>query len=203
MSISPKSMLGSNLEGQLLIAMPGMTDERFHRSVVFMCAHSDEGAMGLIINKHAPGLKLGALLAEMDLGHEDDGCDSVPDGGTSEQLIHMGGPVETERGFVLHSSDYFAKDATVEITDGICLTATTDVLAAMATGTGPRTSILALGYAGWSGGQLEDELGANGWLNCAADPDLVFGPNIDAKYDRALFKLGVDPSHLVGTAGRA
>jgi putative transcriptional regulator len=117
--------------------------------------------------------------------------------------IHVGGPVETGRGFVLHSSDYFANDSTLPIEDGVCLTATIDILKAIAAGHGPNRSILALGYAGWSPGQLESEIQANGWLNCPADPDLIFDPDLDAKYTRALAKIGIDPSHLVNDAGHA
>lgn len=202
MSTPSKSMLGSNLEGQLLIAMPGITDKLFTRSVVYMCAHSHDGAMGLIINQLAPALKLGELLAEVILPEEDD-LELDPGAATAELPVYLGGPVETTRGFVLHSPDYFVKDVTVEVTPGICLTATTDVLTAIAAGTGPDRSIVILGYAGWSPGQLESELAANGWLNCPADPDLVFADQAAAKYERALGKLGVDPSHLVNAAGRA
>ena len=196
-------MLDSNLEGQLLIAMPGMTDTRFARSVVFMCAHSDEGAMGLIINKAADDLRIGELLEQIDLsdGGDEEAFEIIPP--VAERLVQNGGPVENNRGFVLHSPDYFAEDATMQVVDGICLTTTTDILKAIASGKGPKQSILALGYAGWAPGQLESEMQANGWLNCSADPDLVFAGELGEKYDRALAKLGIDPSHLVSTAGRA
>ena len=122
---------------------------------------------------------------------------------TSPISIHVGGPVETSRGFVLHSSDYFANDSTLAIEDGVCLTATIDILKAIAVGQGPNRAILALGYAGWSPGQLESEIQANGWLNCPPDMDLIFDPDLDAKYMRALAKIGIDPSHLVSDAGHA
>ena len=128
--------------------------------------------------------------------------DSVADDIRS-MSIHVGGPVETGRGFVLHSSDYFANDSTLPIEDGVCLTATIDILKAIAAGNGPNRSILALGYAGWSPGQLESEIQANGWLNCPADLDLIFDNNLEAKYTRALAKIGIDPSHLVSDAGHA
>lgn len=189
------------LDGQLLIAMPVMSDPRFARSVIYLCAHSEDGAMGLVINQRASHISFPDLLERLGI---------VPSA-TDEQLsddiqsmsIHVGGPVETGRGFVLHSSDYFANDSTLPIEDGVCLTATIDILKAMARGHGPHRSILALGYAGWSPGQLEDEIQANGWLNCPADMDLIFDPDIDAKYDRALAKIGIDPSHLVSDAGHA
>ncbi len=196
-----KAMLDSNLEGQLLIAMPGMPDSRFSRSVVYMCSHSDDGAMGLIINKPADDLRFGDLLKQVKLFDEDDTIELS--GADAERPVHTGGPVETSRGFVLHSPDYHTKSATITITDGICLTATTDILKAIAAGKGPRLSMLALGYSGWAPGQLESELSANGWLNCPADPELVFADDSSVKYDRALSVLGVDPSHLVSTAGRA
>ena len=201
MNDKPSVLLGSNLQGQLLIAMPDMTDPRFHRSVVQICAHSDEGTMGLIVNKRIDDLDLDSLLDQIDL------TDSMGDGYVSAESlrrpVHNGGPVEANCGFVLHSPDYFSKEATLKVIDSICLTATTDILAAVATGEGPHHALVALGYAGWSPGQLEGELAANAWLNCPTDPDIVFAIDDDAKYDKALSKLGIDPSHLVSTAGRA
>ncbi len=201
MNDKPSVLLGSNLQGQLLIAMPDMTDPRFHRSVVQICAHSDEGAMGLIVNKRIEDLDLDSLLDQIDL------TDSMGDGNVSAEsvrrAVHNGGPVEANRGFVLHSPDYFSKEATLKVFDGICLTATTDILAAVATGEGPHHALVALGYAGWSPGQLESELAANAWLNCQTDPDIVFAIDDEAKYEKALSKLGIDPSHLVSAAGRA
>lgn len=188
------------LDGQLLIAMPSMTDPRFHRSVIYVCAHSAEGAMGLIINQRASHITLPTLLERLDI---------VPNGSRPAAIrigsmaVHVGGPVETSRGFVLHSADYFTEESTLPIDDGMCLTATVDILRAIATGTGPDRAILALGYAGWAPGQLEREIQANGWLNSPADADLVFDYELERKYDRALQRMGIKPSHLVGVAGRA
>ena len=189
------------LEGQLLIAMPAMADKRFARSVIYMCAHSAEGAMGLIINQRAPNINFPDLLMRLQLLDEDEE-DAVPPE-LMHMAIHLGGPVEPERGFVLHSSDYFTPSSTLPISDDVCLTATTDILKALAAGQGPDRAILALGYAGWAPGQLESEIHANGWLSCAADLEIVFGSEIDEKYERALFKLGIDPTHLVNAAGHA
>jgi putative transcriptional regulator len=191
---------GAYLDGQLLIAMPSMTDPRFHRAVIYMCAHSAEGAMGLIINQRAPNITLPRLLEQLEIAPSGSRPISVQAGAMA---VHVGGPVETSRGFVLHSSDYFAADSTLPINEGVCLTATIDILKAIAKGSGPDKAILALGYAGWAGGQLEREIQSNGWLNCPADPDIVFDGDINTKYSRALDSLGIDPSHLVGAAGRA
>ena len=189
------------LDGQLLIAMPAMTDRRFARSVIYLCAHSAEGAMGLIINQPAPHISFAELLEQLRI---------VPDGkagsganGLDATSVHVGGPVETGRGFVLHSSDYITADSTMRIGEKFCLTATIDILKAMAVRKGPKHSILALGYAGWSAGQLEQEIQANGWLNCPADFDLVFDTDVDEKYDGAMSRLGVNPTHLVNDAGHA
>ncbi len=188
------------LDGQLLIAMPIMTDKRFARSVVYMCAHSKDGAMGLIINQRAPHIDFPSLLERLEI---------TPArtrnrlGDLEEHPVHVGGPVETGRGFVLHSSDYLSSDSTLQIDASVCLTATIDILKAIATGGGPHRSILALGYASWSPGQLESELAANGWINCPADPDLVFSADLDEKYTRALATIGIDLSHLVSDAGHA
>lgn len=190
------------LDGQLLIAMPVMSDPRFARSVIYMCAHSEDGAMGLIINQRASHISFPDLLERLGIVISANG-DAGVDEDVGRMSIHVGGPVETGRGFVLHSSDYYADDSTLPIEDGVCLTATIDILKAIAAGNGPNRAILALGYAGWSPGQLESEIQANGWLNCPADPDLIFDPNLEAKYVRALAKLGIDPSHLVSDAGHA
>jgi putative transcriptional regulator len=188
------------LEGQLLIAMPIMTDKRFARSVIYMCAHSSEGAMGLIINQRAAHISFPELLKQLGI-KSGNGTDIEID--PAELAVHVGGPVETGRGFVLHSSDYHAADSTLTIDEGVSLTATIDILKAIAGGTGPDRAILALGYAGWRAGQLESEIAANGWLHCPADPDLVFDSNLDRKYERAMTKIGIDPSHLVSQAGHA
>jgi putative transcriptional regulator len=190
---------GTTLEGQLLIAMPIMTDKRFARSVIYMCAHSKEGAMGLIINHRANHITFPDLLDRLGLTPQNS------DGGIAADIlgrqVHMGGPVETGRGFVLHTADYHATDSTLEIAGGISLTATIDILKAIAAGRGPQKSILALGYAGWSAGQLESEIQANGWLHCPADAEIIFEEDLDAKYEKALARIGVNPSFLVGEAG--
>ena len=189
------------LEGQLLVAMPSMTDRRFARSVIYVCAHSDEGAMGLIVNQRASNVSAPDLLER--LGIETRADDDTVSDALMDLSIQVGGPVETGRGFVLHSADYFAAESTLAIEEGVCLTATIDILKAIVTGTGPDRAILALGYAGWSPGQLESEIKANGWLNCPADPDIIFDDDLDSKYTRAMAKLGIDLSHLVNDAGHA
>jgi putative transcriptional regulator len=199
---TPRRATGDGyLDGQLLIAMPVMSDPRFARSVIYLCAHSEDGAMGLVINQRASHISFPDLLERLGI------VPGETNGRLSDDVrsmsIYVGGPVETSRGFVLHSSDYFANDSTLPIEDGVCLTATIDILKAIATGEGPHRAILALGYAGWSPGQLESEIQANGWLNCPADMDLIFDPDVDAKYVRALAKIGIDPSHLVNDAGHA
>lgn len=189
------------LEGQLLVAMPKMSDKRFARSVIYMCAHSEEGAMGLIINQRADHISAPDLLER--LGIPTRSQDDEIAGDILALPIQVGGPVDTGRGFVLHSGDYFAEDSTLTIESGICLTATIDILKAIAAGEGPDRALLALGYAGWSPGQLESEIQANGWLSCPADPDLVFAADLENKYARAMAKLGVNLSHLVSDAGHA
>lgn len=189
------------LDGQLLIAMPGMTDERFSRTVIYLCAHSAEGAMGIILNKPAPDLKLPDLLVQLDIISEREAIRMPQE--IEEMQVLMGGPVETSRGFVLHSPDFFIEQSTLAIDSEICLTATIDILRAIATGKGPRNAMLALGYAGWGAGQLEGEIQQNGWLNCPADPGVVFDFAIDEKYERAMRVIGVDPAMLSSTAGHA
>ena len=188
------------LEGQLLVAMPVMTDRRFARSVIYMCAHSAEGAMGLIVNQRAPHIGFRELLKQLKIAPSNGDEILV---GRADMDVHVGGPVETGRGFVLHSSDYYAADSTLAIDEGVSLTATIDILKAIAVGKGPGKAILALGYAGWRAGQLESEIAANGWLHCPADLDLLFDRNLEQKYERAMSKIGIDPSHLVSEAGHA
>ena len=189
------------LDGQLLIAMPIMSDKRFARSVIYLCAHSAEGAMGLIINQRAPHISFPELLGQLSIGTSND--DDSMQSELINMQVHVGGPVETARGFVLHSADYFVDDSTLPIDDGVCLTATIDILKAIAGGKGPDRAILALGYAGWRAGQLESEIAANGWLHCPADLDLLFNTDLEQKYERAMSKIGIDPSHLVSEAGHA
>src|SRR5436305_5893705 len=189
------------LDGQLLIAMPVMGDPRFERSVIYLCAHSSEGAMGIIVNRPAGSIDFPELLVQLDI-IEDAEQIKLPE--TAETMkVLKGGPVDTGRGFVLHSSDYFIENATLKIDDGICLTATVDILKAIAKGSGPRHAILALGYAGWAPGQLENEIQGNGWLHCDADQDLIFGGDVEEKYARALRKIGIDPGMLSNEAGHA
>ena len=189
------------LDGQLLIAMPTMTDKRFHRSVIFMCAHSSDGAMGLIINQKAKNIGFADLLGQLDILPEQP--DETIEERLEEMIVHVGGPVDGGRGFVLHTSDYFVKDSTLSIGKDMCLTATMDILRAIATGTGPKQAILALGYSGWAAGQLEGEIQANGWLHVPSDPEIVFDLDLDQKYEQALLKIGVHPSHLVSDSGHA
>ena len=182
------------LDGQLLIAMPGMGDMRFERSVIFVCAHSGEGAMGLIVNKPAPELRFGDLLAQLRI---------EPGADLPETRVHFGGPVEHGRGFVLHTSDYGSEDGSLEVSPDFSMTATIDILRDMAKGAGPSRALLALGYAGWGPGQLEGEIQANGWLTAAADPDLVFGGRDAEKWAEALRSLNIDPRLLSAEGGRA
>jgi putative transcriptional regulator len=189
------------LDGQLLIAMPVMGDPRFERSVIYMCAHSSEGAMGIMVNRPAGSIDFPELLVQLDIIKEDDQI-KLPETAESMKVL-KGGPVDTGRGFVLHSSDFYIENATLRIDDGICLTATVDILKAIAKGSGPKHAILALGYAGWAPGQLENEIQGNGWLHCDADQDLIFGGDVEEKYARALRKIGIDPGMLSNDAGHA
>ncbi len=188
------------LDGQMLVAMPSMGDERFARSVIYLCAHSDEGAMGIVVNKPAEDLVFPQLLVQLDIISAEEQI-RLP----SVERINVlrGGPVESGRGFVLHSPDFFIDSSTLPIADDICLTVTIDILKAIAHGSGPRQAALALGYAGWSPGQLEAEIQGNGWLTCPADADLIFDGALETKYERALRKIGVDPAMLSGQAGHA
>ena len=189
------------LEGQVLVAMPGMVDQRFARSVIYLCAHSREGAMGIVVNQRVKRVKFSDLLVQLEVINEQDVI-RLPQRADGMQVL-KGGPVETQRGFVLHSSDYHVADTTMPIDKTVSLTATVDILRAIAQGAGPYQAVLALGYAGWSPGQLEKEIQQNGWLSCEADADLVFGADLDAKYGRAMRKIGIDPAMLVNDAGHA
>lgn len=183
------------LSGQMLIAMPAMRDPRFTRSVIYMCAHNDEGAMGLIVNRLVGSIKFADLLEELDL-------EDAPVDASRFPPVHFGGPVETGRGFVLHSSDYLSDDS-MQLDDALALTATVDILRDIAVGRGPKQALLALGYAGWGPGQLDGELIENAWLSVDSDPDLVFGSSLDDKWEQALAKLGISASLLSSDAGRA
>jgi putative transcriptional regulator len=198
---SAKRTTRGYLDGQMLIAMPTMADENFARSVIYMCAHSTEGAMGIVINQPAANINFPKLLVQLDVIPAKEAI-RLPEKAESVRVM-KGGPVETGRGFVLHTADFFLQDSTLPIDDGMCLTATLDILAEIAKGGGPENAILALGYAAWSAGQLETEIQDNGWLHCAADPDLIFGTDADKKYDKALRKIGINPAMLSSEAGHA
>ena len=191
----------TSLEGQFLIAMPSLRDGPFARSVVYICAHREDGAMGLIINHRADEIDFAELLTQLGVVPDEPAIRLPPQ--AEAVRVMRGGPVETGRGFVLHSADYGATDSTVKIADDVCLTATVDILRAIARGTGPSHAVLALGYAGWSSGQLESEILANGWLTCPADPDVIFDADDASKYDRALAMLGVHVGMLSSDAGHA
>lgn len=200
-TVKKKGRSRGYLDGQMLIAMPTMGDDRFSRSLVYVCAHSTEGAMGIIVNQPAPNVNFPDLLVQLEV---------IPAAERIELPTHTeaikvlkGGPVETGRGFVLHSSDFFIDNSTLPIDETVCLTATLDILKAMARGDGPHNAVLALGYAGWAPGQLETEIQANGWLHCSADPDLIFGTDIPGKYTKALSKIGVNLAMLSNDAGHA
>jgi putative transcriptional regulator len=189
------------LDGQMLIAMPSMRDERFARTLIYICAHSSEGAMGIVVNQPAANINFADLLVQLEVIRDTD-LIQLPRRAGAVQVL-KGGPVEPGRGFVLHSSDFFIENSTLPIDDGICLTATLDVLKAIAKGDGPNSALLALGYAGWAPGQLETEIQENGWLHCSADPDLIFGGDLVHKYERALKKLGIHAGMLSSEAGHA
>jgi putative transcriptional regulator len=189
------------LDGQMLIAMPAMGDERFERSLIYVCAHSDEGAMGIVVNQAAGNINFTELLVQLEVIPATERIE-LPQRAETVKVL-KGGPVETGRGFVLHSADFYIENSTLPIDEGICLTATVDILKAIARGGGPDSAILALGYAGWEPGQLENEIQQNGWLHCAAANDLVFGTDIETKYDKALQKIGIDLAMLSTQAGHA
>ncbi len=180
------------LNGQLLIAMPSMLDPRFGRTVLYICAHSPEGAMGLIINRTFAEIRFNDLMTQMGID-----VTTPPD-----RPVHFGGPVDSARGFVLHSAEFQA-EKTLVVNDNIALTATKDILEAIAAGSGPDRAIFALGYAEWSAGQLDSEIQANDWLTAPADADLIFDPDLDTKWARAIAGLGIDPAMLSGKAGHA
>jgi putative transcriptional regulator len=182
------------LAGQILIAMPGMADPRFDHSVILICAHSDEGAMGLIINKPMEDMSFSNLLDQLSIPR-------VPKG--RDIRVLLGGPVERGRGFVLHSADWLAGKSTLEVPGGLGMTATLDILEALARGGGPEMALLALGYSGWGPGQLEAEISRNDWLTAAAPGGLVFGADDRAKWTAALQSLGIDPRTLSASSGRA
>lgn len=194
MTVGGGKSISGYLDRQLLIAMPTMGDPRFARTVIYMCSHNAEGAMGLVINKPYPGLTFPNLLTQL-------GIEPTID---NDIIVRLGGPVETGRGFVLHSTDYMHQGSVkLDESRGIGLTATLDVLRAIANGTGPQRSLFALGYAGWGPGQLDAEIQENAWLAAPADPDLIFDSDLDALWERAVRKIGVDVAKLSSVAGRA
>ena len=196
-----KSTKRGFLDGQMLIAMPTMGDDRFARTVIYVCAHSTEGAMGIVVNQPAAHISFSDLLVQLDVVPAAELIQLPPRAGVVKVL--KGGPVDTQRGFVLHSADYFVENSTLPIDEGVCLTATLDILKAIARGAGPASAVLALGYAGWAPGQLENEIHQNGWLHCAADPELIFGTDTDGKYALALKKIGIEVGMLSSEAGHA
>ena len=185
----------TTLAGHLLVAMPQMQDHRFARTVIYLCTHSDEGAMGLVVNKLAdnPVVLLSELMKKLKIS---------TDGLKFDSQVRFGGPVEPGRGFVLHSADY-TEEGTLVVDGRVALTSTLDILRAIGRGAGPEKCILALGFAGWGPGQLEAEIQANGWLHSTADDGLIFDPNPKGKWRRALAKIGVDLTALSGEAGHA
>lgn len=187
------------MENHFLIAMPGMQDERFARCVVYLFAHSEDGAMGLIVNQVQ---QLGFSDILVQLGLVDEG-EAIRLPSTARDFpVRNGGPVDRSRGFVLHSGDYMV-ESSMSVSDEVCLTATVDILRAISTGNGPRRALMALGYSGWDSGQLEHEIAENGWLTCPATPELLFDEDIEHKYDRILASIGIDLRHLSHFAGHA
>ncbi|MCO5072708.1 MAG: YqgE/AlgH family protein [Rhizobiaceae bacterium] len=187
------------LDDHFLIAMPGMKDDRFARSVIYVCAHSAEGAMGLIINQ-AQQMRFPDLIVQLGIMKEYETI-RLPET-ARDFVVRNGGPVDRSRGFVLHSDDYRV-ESSLPVSEDVCLTATIDILRAISKGRGPRSAIMTLGYAGWGAGQLESEIAENGWLTCRADMDMLFDTDIDRKYDRILASIGIDLAHLSSTAGHA
>ena len=181
------------LTGQLLIAMPGMMDPRFQRTVIYMCAHNEDGAMGLVVNRLFGSITFEDLLEQLDMDVKEP---------VTNMPVHYGGPVESGRGFVLHSTDY-VREGTLVVDDEVALTATIDILRAISEDRGPRRNILLLGYAGWGPGQLDAEIQANGWLNVPCDESLLFDPDLETKWERSIAKLGVSRSMRSGEAGHA
>ncbi|WP_420862250.1 YqgE/AlgH family protein [Algirhabdus cladophorae] len=192
--MAESSHIPTNLTGKMLIAMPSMGDPRFAKSVVYMCAHSEEGAMGLIINKPTEDLQFTDLLEQLDIKPAPDAKDIK---------VHFGGPVEHGRGFVLHSPDYITHGSTLQVDDAVSMTATLDILEDIARGFGPAASMMALGYSGWGPGQLEGELADNGWLTCEGVPDIVFGAADRDKWTAALESMGINPLVLSAEGGSA
>jgi len=191
----------SYLDGQLLLAMPNMADPRFDRSVIYICSHTADGAMGLVINMGAADINFPDLLDQLGVRYDDDPL-SRPGQDKNDITIHRGGPVEIGRGFILHSADYI-QDTSLIISETMVLTATVDILSAIADGNGPKKFIIALGYTGWGARQLEQEMTHNVWLNVEADDELVFRTDLDLKWPRAMAKMGIDIAMLSTHSGNA
>ncbi|WP_075995781.1 YqgE/AlgH family protein [Salaquimonas pukyongi] len=193
-------MTQSSLEGRFLVAMPRMGDARFENTVVFVCAHSDEGAMGFVVNRPLAEPGMADFMAK--LGIVTDSERTILRDSLKAKSLHMGGPVEPGRGFVLHSPDFHTQ-STIDVNAEVCLTATLEILRAIATNKGPDRHLVALGYSGWSAGQLEEEIASNGWLVTQADPEIIFGGHNDTKYNRVMGAMGIDPALLSADTGHA
>ncbi|WP_242914604.1 YqgE/AlgH family protein [Brevundimonas pishanensis] len=189
----PSSLEWPSLAGRLLVAMPGIDDERFEHAVILVCTHDDDHAMGLRLDLPAPGVDLAFVLEKLN----------APTHGAVGRPVLIGGPVEQERGFVLHTDDWFSEETSLRVTGGMAVTGTREALAAMGEITGPARSTLVLGYAGWDEGQLEEELSENVWLTMDADPSLIFDEAYDTKWQRALALLGIDAGRLSSQGGTA
>jgi putative transcriptional regulator len=190
-----------SLKGQFLVAMPAMGDDRFRDSVIYLVGHSYEGALGLVVNRRVDDMRFADILEELSLGSPEE-IIQLPEDIRDRQVLR-GGPVQRSRGFVLHSSDYFRKDNSYPVSDEVCLTATLDILKAIAFKNSPANALFALGYCGWSPGQLEGEIRGNGWLTVPFSRDLLFEVPIEKRYDAALGRLGITRASLSGAAGRA
>lgn len=191
--MKPESAHNPYLAGKLLVAMPQMDDPRFHKAVIFLCAHDANGAMGLVINHTLPGLELSELLTQLHIEGQVHG-DDVP--------VMSGGPVETARGFILHKGQ-FRKVDSLEIKGDIYVTGTVEALKAVAQGQGPEEMLFILGYSGWTAGQLDAEMKQNSWLVADADPEVIFSAEPEDRWERAIKKIGIDPNMLSGDTGRA
>jgi putative transcriptional regulator len=189
------------LDGQMLIATPAMPDERFSRSVIYICAHSAEGAMGIVVNRRARQIAFPDLLVQLDVIPEEQAI-RLPKRASRISVL-AGGPVETTRGFVLHSTDYMIEDSSLPIAANLGLTITIDMLRAIARGEGPENAVLALGYASWGAGQLEAELQTNSWLHGPFVSELLFSDEHEQKYEKALRSMGIEPAFLSMEAGHA
>jgi putative transcriptional regulator len=187
------------LDDQFLIAMPGMQDDRFARAVIYICAHGEEGAMGIIINQ-VQQLRFPDLLVQLGILDEQEAIRLPPT--AQDFMIRNGGPVDRSRGFVLHSDDYMV-ESSLPVSESLCLTATLDILRAISSGNGPRNALMALGYSGWGAGQLESEIAQNGWLTCPARAEFMFDADVSRTYDRVLASIGINTAHLSAVAGHA